>query len=111
MRKRLMMGVGVLLTVILSVAAVEFRSASAASTDALIQSWIPTEELEHLAPGSLGAFAEEWCPDGWERIKANDGRPLYLAVGLLTDESGSPYVEGTSEPYSTYSVLPVCEKR
>ena len=36
MRKRLMMGVGVLLTVILSVAAVEFRSASAASTDALI---------------------------------------------------------------------------
>ena len=93
------------------VPASEMIAPEASAPEALIQEWVSASALSDLAPGAIAAFSSDACPTGWERITTDQAAPLFMAIGLLTDETGSPYNEATSRPYSSFSILTACEKR
>lgn len=83
---------------------------AASDGELLIQRWVPVSTLRDLPPGAVAAHSGDACPPGWGRIEV-EGTPMFVAVGLLTDEMGSPYRERGGQPYSNISILIACEKQ
>ena len=100
------------LVLVISLATGVLGSTGPATNEALVQYWIPIEDLDGVEPGVLIGFSGDECPElmGWDRVKTYDDEPMFMAVGLLTNAARSPY-DAAGEPYSTYEILTACRRR
>ena len=114
MRRGVLIAGVITVTVLLGSFVSAGRSPEMHTGQALIQQWVPVEDLGDVHPGSVFAFSGETCPhgEGWDPVLAVDNEtPLFVPVGLLTNEAGSPYTDD-QVPYTTnYSVFRACMKR
>lgn len=69
---------------------------------------IPAGALADVPAGTLGATTGGVCPEGWRRVQF-EGSPLFMAVGMLTDASGSAF-DANGRPFSDFRVLVACSK-
>lgn len=68
---------------------------------ALSQHLEPVADRLRNAPENIAVLGGE-CPDGWAPRTTADGKKLYVPLGLLVDESGTPR--------TSFTLLVACAK-
>ena len=91
-----------------SAAALSFDGSAAVEPEMLTQQWVPASALTNAPEGMLAATSGDVCPAGWQRLWSKN-TPLFMAFGMLTDESGSPLDSG-GHPFSNFRTLVACVK-
>ena len=83
--------------------------AAAQGAEMLIQQFTPAAALAESATGMIAATSSDVCPDGWNRLWF-DNTPLFMPLGMLTNESGSP-ADANGNLFSNFTVLVACIKK